>query len=168
VILVKKISYVIGIGIILAITWFSVAQNFDRNVTAQKSATINWDYAAVTGAYVPYTTDNPSSNVVAAVTICYMKADGCQNEEIKGEVNYSKFLQDARLENTQVARRFAQNKAAETAFAKAFARLGLNGYELVSAPGLQFDQYVLNSSGTFTVQEGNNERPADIYFKRQK
>ena len=164
----KKITYVIGIGTILAITLFAVAQYFERNATAQKSSTSNWDYAAVTGAYVPYTTDNPSSNFVAAVTICYMKADGCQNEEVKGEVNYSKFLQDARLENTQAARRFAQNKAAETAFAKAFTKLGMNGYELISAPELQFDQYVLNSSGTFTVQEGKNERTADIYFKRQK
>lgn len=153
---------------ILGITLFAVTQYFERNVTAQKSATGNWDYAVVTGAYLPYSTDNPSSNLVAAVTICYMKADGCQNEEVKGEVNYSKFLQDARMENTQKARRLAQNKAVETAFARAFTRLGMNGYELVSAPALQFDQYVLNSSGTYTVQEGSNERTADIYFKRQK
>ena len=166
--MMKKITYVIGIGIILAATFFLVAQYFDRNVTALKTAALTWEYAAVTGSYVPYSSDNPSSNAVAAVTICYIKADGCQNEEVKSEVNYSKFLQDTRQENTIAARRLAQNRATETAFAKAFAKLGSSGYEMVSAPGLQFDQYVLNSSGTYTVQEGSNERTADIYFKRQK
>src|ERR1044071_2590897 len=166
--MMKKITYVLGTVTILAIAVFAVAQSFERNVAAQKNATVTWEYAVVTGAYVPYTSDNPSANSVAAVTICYMKADGCQNEEVRGEVNYSKFLQDSRQENTQLARRLAQNKATETAYAKAFARLGMGGYEMVSSPVLQFDQYVPNSAGTFTVQEGNNERTPDVYFKRQK
>ena len=77
-------------------------------------------------------------------------------------------LQDSRQENTQAARKLAQNKATETAFAKAFAKLGLQGFEMVSSPGLQFDQYVPNSAGTFTIQEGSSERTADIYFRRQR
>lgn len=164
----KKSTYVVGAAVLLAITFFAVARSFEPNVEAQRNAPIMFDYAAVTGAYVPYTSDNPSANFVAAVTICYMKADGCQNEEIRGEVNYSKFLQDSRQENTQTARKLAQNKATEIAFAKAFARLGATGFEMVSSPGLQFDQYVPNSAGTFTVQEGNSERTADIYFRRQR
>jgi hypothetical protein len=164
----KKITYVVAIAVLAAITFFAFARYFEPNVEAQKSTAVNWEYAAVTGAYVPYTSDNPSSTVVSAVTICYMKADGCQNEEIRGEVNISKFLQDTRQENTQSARRLAQNKATETAFAKAFARLGSTGFELVTSPGLQFDQYVPNSAGTFTVQEGSSERTADIYFRRQR
>ena len=164
----KKLTYVAGAAVVVAITFFAVAQYFEPNVEAQKNAQIMFDYAAVTGAYVPYTSDNPSANFVAAVNICYMKGDGCQNEEVRGEVNYSKFLQDSRQENTQAARKLAQNKATETAFAKAFAKLGLQGFEMVSSPGLQFDQYVPNSAGTFTVQEGSSERTADIYFRRQR
>jgi hypothetical protein len=163
----KKHTFVFGVGIIVAIAFFAAAQ-YRGEVDAQKNSAVTWEYAAVTGVYVPYSSDNPSSNLVAAVTICFMRADGCQNEEVKGEVNYSKFLQDTRQENTQAARRLAQNKAAEAAFAKAFTKLGLSGYEMVSAPTLQFDQYVLNSTGTYTVQEGSRERTADIYFKRQR
>ena len=164
----KKLTYIAGAAVLVAITLFAVAQYFEPNVEAQKNAQIMFDYAAVTGAYVPYTSDNPSVNFVAAVNICYMRADGCQNEEVRGEVNYSKFLQDSRQENTQAARRLAQNKATETAYAKAFAKLGLQGFDMVSSPGLQFDQYVPNSAGTFTVQEGSSERTADIYFRRQR
>jgi hypothetical protein len=164
----KQLSFVVGIGMITAVAFFSGTRYLGREATAQKTAAVTWEYAVVTGAYTPYSSDNPSSNAIAAVTICYIKAEGCQNEEVKGEVNYSKFLQDTRQENTQAARHLAQNRAAETAFAKAFAKLGLNGYERISTPGLQFDQYVLNSSGTFTVQEGNSEITSDIYFKRQR
>jgi hypothetical protein len=164
----KKIAQTVGIALVALITFFAVDRYFEPNVEAQRSAQIMFDYAAVTGAYVPYTSDNPSANFVAAVNICYMRGDGCQNEEVRGEVNYSKFLQDSRQENTQAARKFAQNKATETAFAKAFAKLGVQGFEMVSSPGLQFDQYVPNAAGTFTVQEGNSERTADIYFRRQR
>jgi hypothetical protein len=164
----KKLMYVAGAAVVVAITLFAIAQYFEPNVEAQKNAPIMFDYAAVTGAYVPYTSDNPSANFVAAVNICYMRGDGCQNEEVRGEVNYSKFLQDSRQENTQAARKLAQNKATEMAFAKVFAKLGQQGFDMVSSPGLQFDQYVPNSAGTFTVQEGSSERTADIYFRRQR
>ena len=164
----KKITYVVGIAVLAIIAFMAVSHYFEPNVEAQRNTQIMFDYATVTGAYVPFTSDNPSANFVAAVNICYMRGDGCQNEEVRGEVNYSKFLQDSRQENTQVARKLAQNKATETAFSKAFAKLGLQGFEMVSSPGLQFDQYVPNSAGTFTVQEGNSDRTADIYFRRQR
>ena len=164
----KKFIFVAGTAVAVAAALCVVAQYFEPNVDAQRNTPVMFDYAAVTGAYVPYTSDNPSANFVAAVNICYMKADGCQNEEVRGEISYSKFLQDSRQENTQVARRLAQNKATEMAFSKAFAKLGQQGFEMVSSPGLQFDQYVPNSAGTFTVQEGSSERTADIYFRRQR
>jgi hypothetical protein len=157
----KKFVFSVAVAGIVAAAAF-----FFYPVSAQKSyGGARWEYASITGVYQPYTGSDNSVFIMAA-NICYMQAAGCQNEEVRNEVNFSKFLQDLRLENTGQSRLRAQARAAEGAYAKAFAKLGAEGWELVSPPGLQFDNYYLNSSGTYNIQEGNKERKADIYFKR--
>ncbi len=141
---------------------------FDSAATAQRSVINRWDYAAITGTYAPYVTENSSVAVSASANICYMQAAGCQNEEVRAEVSFTKFFQDTRLENSPKTRALAYDKAVENAYAKAIAKLGLEGWELVSTPGLEFDNYFQNAQGNFTVQEGSKDRKPDLYFKRQR
>jgi hypothetical protein len=136
--------------------------------SAQRDAAVRWEYAALTGSYSPYSTENPSIVATAAVNICYMQADGCRNEEIRAEVNYSKFFQDSRLENTERSRTLAERRAAETAIAKAIAKLGQDGWEMASTPELQFDNYVSSGPNSFRVEQGDKQRGPDIYFKRAR
>lgn len=135
---------------------------------AQRDAAGRWEYASITGSFAPYSTENPSIVATAAVNICYMQADGCRNEEVRAEINYSRFFQDARLENTERSRTLAERRAAEIAFAKAMAKLGLDGWEMVSSPELQFDNYVPSGPNSFRVEQGEKQRAPDIYFKRAR
>ena len=145
-----------------------------RNPSSAKSqAGARWTYAAITGVYVPYPTDNPTANATAAVNICYFQPSGCRNEEVRAIVSYSAFSQDFRIENSADLRRLALNNAFETAYAKAVSKLGAEGWEMISTPETQFSVYAPNSGGGFTIQEGNfniqegNKKPRpDIYFKR--
>jgi hypothetical protein len=100
--------------------------------------------------------------------ICYMQAGGCQNEEVRAEISFTKFFQDTRLGNSPKTRALAYDKAVETAYAKAIAKLGLEGWELVSTPGLEFDNYFQNAQRNYTVQEGDKDRKSDLYFKRPR
>lgn len=161
----KKYSFSVAAAASIAIG--AAAFFFFPSASAQKSYNIRWEYASITGVYHPYTgADN--SVVVMAANICYMQAAGCQNEEVRSELIYSKFLQDLRLENTDQSRIRAQARAADGAYARAIAKLGAEGWELVSSPDLQFDNYYQNSMGTYNLQEGSRERKPDIYFKRPR
>ena len=63
---------------------------------AQRNNPVRFEYAVINGNYLPYPADNPSV-VSSAANICYLQAVGCQNEEIRIEINLSKFAQDERL-----------------------------------------------------------------------
>lgn len=138
----------------------------DGTAEAQKSAAGRWEYAVITGAYFPYTSENATAVAVAAVNICYLNAIGCRNEEVRSELAIQRFAQDARLADGQSIRKFARNRAAEIAFSKAITQLGTVGWEMTSTPDLRFDKYVVNEDGFFTVVEGNYESAGTIYFKR--
>jgi len=134
---------------------------------AQRSVSTRFDYAVINGSYSPYPTDGPSV-VTAAVNICYLQTAGCQDEEIKAEVNIGKFLQDERLENNSKARTLVQDRAVQIAFSKAISKLGSEGWEIVTSPTVEFDLYYLNPQGIQTVKEGNKTGRQHIWFKRAR
>lgn len=136
--------------------------------SAQKENAAQWEYAILGSPYFPFTAENTDSIIVATVNICYVQAAGCRNEQERGEVIVSRFLQETRLEGSADTRKLMQNRAAENAYSRAFARLGLEGFELVSASALKFDRYVATSRGGNTVLPGEYESNGDFIFKRPK
>ena len=135
---------------------------------AQKSNRAQWEYASLSAAYLPFINDNQSAIITAGVSICYLRMDGCRNEEILFTLNYSKFLQDLRFDNNARSKAYAQQKAMEGVFAKAAAKLGLDGWEMMGSPQIQFNTYVQNESEGYRVIEGSQERKADVFFKRPR
>jgi hypothetical protein len=152
-------------AIVVAISFYLFVLNTPAD--AQRESTIRWEYAAITGSFSTLTNDNPSTTASASANICFMQISGCLNEEVKAELVYSKFFQDMKLENNQTSRSVAQSKVIEMALSKAFARLGTEGWELVSPPSVQFMTFLPNTGGGFDLHGGDSEqRRADIYFKR--
>jgi hypothetical protein len=152
-----------AVGLLLLICALTVSQAF-----AQKTNRPQWEYASLSAAYLPFTNDNQSAVITAGISICYLQMDGCRNEEVLFTLNYGKFLQDLRFDNNSRSKAYAQQKAMEGAFAKAAAKLGLDGWEMMGSPQLQFNTYVQNESEGYRVIEGSQERKADIFFKRSK
>lgn len=140
---------------------------FSSPATAQRNVATRFEYAVINGSYAPYPADSISV-VTAAVNICYLQTNGCQNEEIKSEVNVSKFLQDERLENSARVKRLAQERANQTSFSRAISKLGSEGWELVAPPAIEFDLYYLNQQGIQTVNEGAKTERQYVWFKRAR
>jgi hypothetical protein len=147
---------------------FLICMAASSQVLAQKAGRVQWEYASRSSAYLPFSNDNQSAIITAGINICYLQADGCRNEEVLFTLNYSKFLQDLRFDNNPRSKALAQQKAMEGAFAKAVVKLGLDGWEMVSSPQVQFNTFVQNESEGYRVIEGSQERKADIFFKRTK
>ena len=140
---------------------------FDKPAEAQRNVTARFEYAVITGSFQPFPADNPSV-ISSAVQVCYLQASGCQNEEVRSEVNLSKFIQDERLENSLRVRGLALERANQIAFSKAIAKLGSDGWEMVSAPAVEFDVYYLNQQGITSVKDGNRTDRQHIWFKRTR
>lgn len=140
---------------------------FDKPAEAQRNVTARFEYAVITGSFQPFPADNPSV-ISSAVQVCYLQASGCQNEEVRSEVNLSKFIQDERLENSSRVRGLALERANQIAFSKAISKLGGDGWEMVSAPAVEFDVYYLNQQGITSVKDGNRTDRQHIWFKRAK
>lgn len=153
-------------GIFLA-TIVVVGYQFTMKTEAQRNGSGRFEYAVINGSYQPYPADGVSS-VTGAVNICYLQAIGCQNEEIKTEVNFNKFIQDERLENSSAVKRLAQERAYQTSFSRAIAKLGTDGWEMVEAPEIEFDLYFTNPQGIQTVKEGAKTQRQHIWFKRER
>ena len=134
---------------------------------AQRNGSSRFEYAVINGSYLPYPPDNPSV-VLSAANICYLQAVGCQNEEVRTEVNLSKFAQDERLENSGGLRRLAQERAIQSSFSRAIAKLGGEGWEMVEAPEIEFDLYYTNPQGIQTVKEGSKTERRHVWFKRER
>lgn len=145
---------------------FLIVISATSQILAQRPNRVQWEYASLSAAYLPFSNDNQSAIITAGINICFFQADGCRNEEILFNLNYSKFLQDFRFENNARSKSLAQKKAMEAALSKAVARLGLDGWEMLSSPQIQFNTYVQNESEGYRVVEGTSERNADIFFKR--
>lgn len=140
---------------------------FDKPAEAQRNVTARFEYAVITGSFQPFPADNPSV-ISSAVQVCYLQASGCQNEEVRSEVNLSKFIQDERLENSSRVRGLALERANQVAFSKAIAKLGSDSWEMVSAPAVEFDVYYLNQQGITSVKDGNRTDRQHIWFKRTR
>ena len=134
---------------------------------AQRNTSVRFEYAVINGNYLPYPAEGPSV-VSSAVNICYLQTVGCQNEEIRAEVNLSKFAQDERLENTAAFRRLAQERAVQTAFSRAMTKLGSEGWEIVEAPQIEFDLFYTNQQGIQSVKEGSKSERRHVWFKRER
>ena len=132
---------------------------------AQRGVSSRVEYAVINGSYTPYPADGPSS-ISSAVNICYLQASGCQNEEVRAEINLSKFLQDERLENSGNARQLAVSRATNVAFSKAISKLGAEGWEMVEAPEIEFDLYYTSPQGIQAVKVGQQTERKHIWFKR--
>jgi hypothetical protein len=135
--------------------------------SSQKKYVTQFEYCAVNFTDVPYSIQ-AKSPLLAVVNICYIEALGCRNEELKAEFSYAKFLQDFRLENDNDAKAFAYSKVRENALSKAIAKLGSEGWEIVSAPTVEFDAYILDTQNNFQIKEGNKNLKPNIFFKRIK
>lgn len=153
-------------GIFLAVAAV-VGYQFTVNSEAQRNSSVRFEYAVINGSYQPYPVEGASS-VSGAVNICYLQAAGCQNEEIRTEVNFNKFIQDERLENSAAVKRLAQERAFQTSFARAITKLGSEGWEIVEAPEIEFDLYYPNPQGIQTVKEGAKTQRQHVWFKRER
>src|SRR5256885_6530377 len=104
----KRSSVVIFFTALAAFTLSILLFLSARSAEAQREATVRWEYAAITGAFPTLTNDNPTTTASASANICYVQAVGCVNEEIKADLPYSKFFQDAKVDNNQSSRASAQ------------------------------------------------------------
>jgi len=132
--------------------------------SAQKKYAARWEYAAITFAYIPPNSENQSP-IIGVANICFLQLNGCQNEEVKSELVYAKFLQEFRLENTINSKSLAYNRVKESAYTKAVAKLGLEGWEIIGQPPVNFDSYIDNQ-GSYIIGQGNKELKPNVYFKR--
>ncbi len=132
--------------------------------SAQKKYANQWEYAAITFTNIPANAENQAV-ITGAANVCYLQTNGCQNEEVKAELVYAKFLQDFRLENTGNSKSLAFNRAKELAYTKAVAKLGLEGWEIIGQPSVNFDSYIDNQ-GTYVIGQTSKEVKPNIYFKR--
>ncbi|MEO5858525.1 MAG: hypothetical protein ABIR33_06205 [Pyrinomonadaceae bacterium] len=145
-----------------AVGYFSTSRS-----EAQRNSPVRFEYAVINGNYVPYPPDNPSV-VSSAANICYLQAVGCQNEEVRIEVNLSKFAQDERLDIAAGVRSLALERAVQASFSRAIAKLGSDGWQMVEAPDIEFDLYYTNPQGIQTVKEGAKSDRRHVWFKRER
>ena len=138
-----------------------------RPAEAQRSVGSRFEYAVINGSYSPYPPDGPST-ISSAVNICYLLGNGCQNEEIKTEIGLSKFVQDERLENNARAKTLAQERATQLSYSRAISKLGSEGWEMMSAPAIEFDIFYTNQQGQPTVKEGNRNARQHVWFVRTR
>ena len=159
-------SVLVAAAIIVAIGgvvgYYSTARS-----EAQRNNPVRFEYAVINGNYLPYPADNPSI-ITSAANICYLQVAGCQNEEVRVEVSLSKFARDERLENSGGIRRLAQERAIQSSFSRAIAKLGSEGWEIVDAPDIEFDLYYTNPQGIQSVKEGAKTERKHVWFKRER
>jgi hypothetical protein len=162
----KKRSILFAAAIVVAVAG-AVGYISTGRSEAQRNNSVRFEYAVINGNYLPYPADNPSV-VSSAANICYLQVVGCQNEEVRVEVNLSKFAQDERLENSGGLRRLAQERAIQSSFSRAIAKLGSEGWEMVQAPEIEFDLYYTNPQGIQSVKEGAKTERRHVWFKRER
>jgi len=154
-------------GCCLVLTAIFAVNYFTTPADAQRNIGTRYDYAVITGTYLPYPADN-AGVASSAIQICYLQGTGCQNEEVRSDLSIAKFLQDERLENNPRARGLAQERANQIGFSKAIAKLGSEGWEMVSAPAVEFDIYYTNPQGVQAVKDGSRTERQHVWFKRAR
>ena len=159
---------IVGFGVVAVIAAAAaVFQLMSPQAEAQRGSAVRFEYAVINGGYVPYPPDNNASSVSAAVNICYLQPTGCQNEEVKFDLNIAKFAQDERLDNSPLnVRSLAQDRAVQSGYSKAISKLGAEGWEVVAGPPTEFTVSYFNQQGARVFDEGANRPP--IWFKRTR
>lgn len=155
----RRNSIFIGAALIASLFVFSAF----RTGSAQRP--VRWEYASINATWVPFTSEN-QLNIVGIANICYVSADGCRNEEVRTEVNYSRMVQDFRLDDSESSVRIIQGRARENALSKTIAKLGADGWEMVTAPGIEFDAVIQNRRGNYSFENNPKDVSPDIWFKR--
>ena len=163
----RKTSVIIALLCFTAMVILAVVVFVPPRGEAQRNASIRYEYAVINGSYSPYPSDGPST-ISSAVNVCYLQSQGCQNEEVRAELNLSRFLQDERLENAGNSRTLAVSRATNMAFARAVSKLGSEGWEMISAPDIEFDLYYTNPQGIQTAKVGRQSDRRHIWFKRER
>lgn len=163
----KKNSFIFAALTIGFLIFGVIALYIQTPSSAQKKYQTQWEYAAVTFTNVPFSSENQPV-ITAIANVCFLQLNGCQNEEVKAELVYAKFLQDFRLENTNNSKNLAFNRARELAYTKALARLGSEGWEIVGQPSVNFDSYILDFQGNYVISPASKEIRPNVYLKRMK
>ena len=140
---------------------------FFFSTEAQRNTPTRYEYAVILGTYAPYPPDGPTV-LTGAANICYVTPTGCQNEELKAEIIIAKFIQDEKLENSGRVRAMAQERAFQSATARAIAKLGNEGWQMVESPLVEFDLYYTNQQGMTAVKEAQKTERQHIWFIRAR
>lgn len=160
----KKLIFAAA-GLIIILSIICVWSIYSSSSSAQKKYVNQWEYAAITFTAIPANTENQAV-IVGLTNVCYLQTGGCQNEEVKAELIYAKFIQDFRLENTSFAKSLAYNRARDLSYAKTVAKLGSEGWELIGQSPYNFDAFIPDGQGAYTIVQGTKETKPNIYFKR--
>lgn len=161
----KKSNFV-SAGILIGLLIFGVgALSIFSPSFAQKKYVNQWEYAAITFTNIPFNSENQAV-INGVANVCFLQTGGCRNEEVRADLIYAKFLQDFRLENTSGSKMLAFSRAKELAYTKAVAKLGLEGWEIIGQPSINFDAYIPDNQGAYQIAQTNKEAKPNVYFKR--
>ncbi len=159
-------SFLLAVGL-FSIVGGAVLYFSSSTSEAQRAVAVQYDYAVIQGSYKPYPFGDAGSTL-GAVNICYVQPGGCHNEEVKAEIIYSKFAQEERLDGVKDITGRAQNRAIQNAFARAIAKLGSAGFEMVDQPQIEFDLYFESGQASKSIIEAPQTARQHIWFKRQR
>lgn len=165
----RRLLLVCAVGLAAIISGAIVFQS-SPEANAQKNARLQWEYASVTHAYSFSPVKDKLNRIYGMAEICYVAQNGCRRSEIKYELDYGVFLQERAVEESTESRVAASRKAAQTAFQKALAQMGNEGWEIVSSPDLQFEFVNIDDYNKFddkSVLFSSSDTKA-VYFKRAK
>lgn len=138
--------------------------------SAQKTARVQWEYAAIKAVYALGSPGEKIERIYGMTEICYLQPSGCKRQEIKYELDYGGFLQERGLTEIAASRRQASFAASEIAFQKTVAQLGSDGWELIGEPDVKFevvsvDDYYRSENKSLLFAREDTKA---VYFKRPK
>jgi hypothetical protein len=125
-------------------------------VIAQAPKRARWEYCSITEIKTPFVnTSQAEVKPTAIASICYFRAAGCVRVEVKYEAGLAELTKDLSPQDRYggPGMYVAREKVAQGALARAIAKLGADGWEMVGQAVFVFD--------------GSLNNPA-IYFKRRK
>jgi hypothetical protein len=140
--------------IVAALTLFATLlcqSGFAQQVSKRQ----RWEYCAITRFSANYPSQQ-DAKVVGAASICYFQDAGCRTEEVKFDLDLAEFSKgwDPRYATNESYVGFASAaKATEAVLARAIAKLGDDGWEMVG-------------ESIFRYRQERNDQA--IYFKRKK
>lgn len=150
--LTMRIVVLTSFCFIVGVTEKATAQNVQTNPKTNVTKTQRWEYCAITN---PYPASRFDSEVhIAAASIIFFASSGQRKEEIRSEISEAEIKQDALDKNNiNYIRMLANQRAADDALAKAIAKLGDEGWEMV---------------GESPIRYGSERNEIGLYFKRLK